>query len=563
MLNHDSHPAGRRVPRQRLVAAWSAAASAVLVVVLVVAVGSPAQAATLLTDDFEDGNSSGWSTSGGTWSVVTDGSRVFRQAGTSADAVARAGSSGWTNYTVTARVKPLAFGNSSRFVALLARVRANTSYYYLALTGSGTAVLGKRVSGTLTPLAQASFAVSPGTWYTLSLTVSGASLTGSVGGGPTLSASDGQYASGQTGFATSYASGALDDVLVSDAAGPGPTSSTTSRPPTGTTTRPPTTTTRPPTTPPVTTPPVGCGSVPAGLEGWAAATAGGGPTTGGACGSTVTVTSLSQLEAEAESASARTILVNGMLSGSGTIEIAANKTIQGVGANSGVSGVTLNIEDMHPANVIIRNLNIRGVPGGDAIQIENADHIWVDHNTLSSDLDHDFDFYDGLLDITHAGDYVTVSWNHFANHFKNSLVGHSDGNSGEDTGHLRITYHHNWFDNTKQRSPRLRFGDPVHVYNNYYLNVNGDPEHYAIASTMNAGVLVESNVFENVQQACWSASGYADSDPGRLVARNNLLTNSGPCEVNGTVAAIPYSYRLDDVNSVKATVTAGSGAGRI
>jgi pectate lyase len=555
--------------RRRLATAWAAGASAVLATVMAVAVSAPAQAATLLSDDFEDGNSSGWSTSGGTWSVVTDGSRVLRQGGTSADAVARAGSSAWTNYTVTARVKPIAYANSSRFVALLSRVRANTSYYYLALTGGGTLVLGKRVSGSLTPLAQTSFAVAPGTWYSLSLTASGSSLTGGVAGGPTLSATDSQYPSGQTGLATSYASGAIDDVLVSDSAGPTSTGTTTrpptttTRPPT-TTTRPPTTTTRPPTTTtrPPTTPPT-CGTVPAGLVGWAAATAGGGPTTGGSCGPTVTVTSLSQLQAEAEADGARTILVNGMLSGSGTVEITANKTIQGVGANSGTSGVTLNIEDMHPANVIIRNLNIRGVPGGDAIQVENADHIWVDHNTLSSDLDHDFDFYDGLLDITHAGDYITVSWNRFANHFKNSLVGHSDGNSGEDTGHLRITYHHNWFDSTKQRNPRLRFGDPVHVYNNYYLNVDGDPEHYAIASTMNAGVLVENNVFENVQQACWSASGYADSDPGRLVARGNVLTNSGPCEVNGTVAAIPYAYQLENVNTVKASVMAGSGAGRI
>jgi pectate lyase len=80
---------------------------------------------------------------------------------------------------------------------------------------------------------------------------------------------------------------------------------------------------------------------------------------------------------------------------------------------------------------------------------------------------------------------------------------------------------------------------------------------------MNAGVLVESNVFENVNQACWSASGYADSDAGRLVARNNLLTNSGPCETNGTVTSIPYSYNLDDVNSVKSIVTGGAGAGRL
>jgi pectate lyase len=89
MLNHNPSPAGRRTTRRRLVAAWSAAASAVLTTVLAVAVSSPAQAATLLSDDFEDGNSSGWSTSGGTWAVVTDGSRVLRQSGSSADAIAR------------------------------------------------------------------------------------------------------------------------------------------------------------------------------------------------------------------------------------------------------------------------------------------------------------------------------------------------------------------------------------------------------------------------------------------------------------------------------------------
>jgi pectate lyase len=168
-----------------------------------------------------------------------------------------------------------------------------------------------------------------------------------------------------------------------------------------------------------------------------------------------------------------------------------------------------------------------------------------------------------MLDITHAGDYITVSWNVFRNHWKDSLVGHSDGNAGEDEGHLRITYHHNWFDRTFERSPRVRFGETVHVYNNYYSNINNNTSSYAIASTMDAGVLVEANVFENVQQACWSASGYAESDPGRLVARNNSLTNSGPCEVNGTVAGLPYGYNAENVGTVKSSVMAGSGAGRL
>jgi pectate lyase len=194
---------------------------------------------------------------------------------------------------------------------------------------------------------------------------------------------------------------------------------------------------------------------------------------------------------------------------------------------------------------------------GDAIHIQDADHVWIDHNSLSSDLNNGVDFYDGLTDITHAGDFITVSWNHNFNHFKDSLLGHSDGNASEDTGHLRVTYHHNFYDNTKERHPRVRFGDPVHVYDNYELNAD-----YGIASTENGGVLAEDNVFENVTQACFSASGFADSGPGRLVSNNNQLINSGVCETNGTVAAIPYTYHLDDVSVVKSIVMAGAGAGR-
>ena len=74
------------------------------------------------------------------------------------------------------------------------------------------------------------------------------------------------------------------------------------------------------------------------------------------------------------------------------------------------------------------------------------------------------------------------------------LIGHSDGSAGTDIGHLKVTIHHNFFDGSRQRHPRVRFGEPVHVYNNYF-RAN---ELYGVASTMNAGVLVEGNYFENV-----------------------------------------------------------------
>ena len=539
-----------RRPGRRARVAMVVGASAVAAM-LVLTIGAVANAATLFADDFNDGNASGWSTSGGTWTVS---SGVYSQSGTSASAKALSGSTSWTTATVSARVRANAFGTSgSRGVGIAARVQSTSSFYALVLTPTSVQIR----KGATTTLASASFPTATGTFYTLSLSATGGSLVGSVNGSQVVSASDSSFASGRAGLIANFAAGSFDDVLVTDAAGPSPTTSPPSSPsnppspsrsPSASPSQPPS-----PSNPPSPQPP-------GGIIGWATQAGG---TTGGAGGATVTVSNFTDFRTQAQAAGTRTILVNGMLSGSGTVEITANKTIRGVGSNSGISGTTLNIEDMSRANVIIQNMNIRGVPGTDAIQIENATHIWIDHNTLSSTIEDDPDFYDGLLDCTHACDYVTVSWNIFRNHWKNSLIGHSDGNSGEDTGHLRITYHHNWFDTTFERSPRVRFGETVHVFNNYYLNIRQSTASYAIASTMDAGLLVEGNVFDNVQQACWSASGYADSDPGRLVARNNILTNSGPCEVNGSVAGLPYSYTAENVNSVRASVMAGSGAGRL
>src|SRR5262245_4904027 len=120
---------------------------------LILSFGTSAQNQTLFADDFEDGNANGWTKSGGSWAVVTDGSQVYRQSGTSSDAKARAGSASWTNYSVQARVKPLGFNGSNRFVALIARAQSNTSYYYLGLSNTNQLVLRKLAGGSTTTLA--------------------------------------------------------------------------------------------------------------------------------------------------------------------------------------------------------------------------------------------------------------------------------------------------------------------------------------------------------------------------------------------------------------------------
>ncbi|KAG9103950.1 hypothetical protein FRC06_006735 [Ceratobasidium sp. 370] len=113
----------------------------------------------------------------------------------------------------------------------------------------------------------------------------------------------------------------------------------------------------------------------------------------------------------------------------------------------------------------------------------------------AKDLTSGKDYYDGCLDITHAGDYVTVSWNYFHNHWKTSLIGHSDSNESEDTGKLRVTYHHNWFLNVGSRLPSLRFGTG-HVYN----QLMDTASESGINSRVGARMLIEYCQFINIDK---------------------------------------------------------------
>ena len=75
------------------------------------------------------------------------------------------------------------------------------------------------------------------------------------------------------------------------------------------------------------------------------------------------------------------------------------------------------------------------------------------------------------------------------------IVGHSDSNAAQDTGYLHVTYDHDLFQNV-DAGPRVRFGR-VHVFSSFFDHVT----YYAVASTMNASVLVEKNYLSSVTAA--------------------------------------------------------------
>ena len=237
-------------------------------------------------------------------------------------------------------------------------------------------------------------------------------------------------------------------------------------------------------------------------------------------------------------------------------------SILGAGADAVIEGFGLNIDKSH--NIIIQNIEFRDCPD-DAINIQGTEshHIWIDHCTFSDspDIDIEGQRHDGLLDIKRGASYVTVSWNHFYNHRKTCLLGHSDNNGAVDIGRLKVTYHHNWFDNTHSRHPRVRFSE-CHVFNNYYDNSLGGMS-YGIASTQQAKVVVEANYFQNVRHPMYC--GYGSSSPGDILEFDNIYDNSGLPETRGDAfdPSVYYYYVPDNPFDIPSLVMAGAGVGKI
>ncbi|KAF9701512.1 hypothetical protein EKO04_000388 [Ascochyta lentis] len=272
-----------------------------------------------------------------------------------------------------------------------------------------------------------------------------------------------------------------------------------------------------------------------------------GGTTGGKGGKTVKVASLSELTAAVKGDEAAIVLITCPIKGSGdNIKVGSNKSIIGQNSKVVLENFTITVKGVK--NVILRNFAMQKVVGGDAVAIQQSENIWVDHLDLSSDRDHDKDYYDGLLDITHAADFVTVTNTFLHDHWKASLIGHSDTNGAEDKGHLTVTYANNYLYNLNSRGPSFRFGTG-HFYNNYYENVSD-----GINTRQGAQLLVQNNVFVNSKKSLYS------TDAGFAVESGNDFGSGKNTASKGTLAKTPYTVTgLLEASEVKSAVVGTAG----
>lgn len=286
-----------------------------------------------------------------------------------------------------------------------------------------------------------------------------------------------------------------------------------------------------------------------------------GGTTGGAGGEVVTVTDQASLARYAAAEEPYVIRVEGTVAvepfGS-DIVVTSNKTIIGAGDTGEIVHGELHLNP-GTHNVIIRNLTIRDsyVEGDwdgkttdfDAIQMDTADHVWIDHNRFTH-------MGDGLLDIRKDSQYITVSANRFDTHNKAFGIGWT-------TNVLtQITIDHNWFTGTKQRNPSADNCAYAHLYNNYLSAqvADGDPVWtYGNWSRGHTKMVIENSYFDGIQHP------YQADATAELVQRGSILRNtSGRTDAWGT-AFEPrefYAYRLDPAAAVPALVTRFSGPQR-
>lgn len=166
-------------------------------------------------------------------------------------------------------------------------------------------------------------------------------------------------------------------------------------------------------------------------------------------------------------------------------------TIEGIGDDAVADGWGIRIKNA--SNIEIRNIGTMNCNSseGDNIGLQQEnDYIWVHHCDFfygHAGSDGDQAKGDGALDCKRST-YVTFSYNHFWDTGKSNLVGLSESS----TSGLFITFHHNWFDHSDSRHPRVRFYS-AHVYNNYYDGIS----KYGVGSTMGSSVFVEANYFRN------------------------------------------------------------------
>ncbi|MFE0550001.1 pectinesterase family protein [Streptomyces pilosus] len=279
-------------------------------------------------------------------------------------------------------------------------------------------------------------------------------------------------------------------------------------------------------------------------------------TYGGRDGRTVTVRTQADLERYATAAEPYVIVVAGTITMNPVgkeIKVASDKTIVGSGTSGHIVGGGFFLgPGVH--NVIIRNLTIRDAYQGiwndkehdfDAIQMDGAHHVWIDHNDLRN-------MADGLIDVRKDSTYVTVSWNKLSQNNKTFGIGWTENVTTD------ITIHHNWIRETEQRNPSTDNAAHAHLYNNFLEDVanTGITSSYGNYARGATRMVLENSSFQGIRNPVIKDA------TATIVQRGNVFSGTSGRNESGGTAFDPkayYPYTLDKAADVPSLLKSGTG----
>ncbi|QSZ28838.1 hypothetical protein DSL72_003343 [Monilinia vaccinii-corymbosi] len=257
------------------------------------------------------------------------------------------------------------------------------------------------------------------------------------------------------------------------------------------------------------------------------------------------------------------------------IAVTSDKTLIGVGSSGIIQGKGLRIVS-GAKNIIIQNIKIeeinpKHVWGGDAITINDADMIWIDHVTT---------YHIARQHIvlgTLASNRVTIS-----NSFIDGRSDYSATCNGYhywgiylDGSNDLVTMKGNYIYYTSGRGPKVQGNTLLHAVNNYWYDNGG----HAFEIGAGGNVLAEGNVFQNIPIVAQSPiSGQFFNAPSPAANAACTASLGRVCQTNGFGASGTFNSGttnfLKDFSgkniasaapygTVVASVTANAGFGKI
>ncbi|KAF1962373.1 pectin lyase A precursor [Byssothecium circinans] len=210
------------------------------------------------------------------------------------------------------------------------------------------------------------------------------------------------------------------------------------------------------------------------------------------------------------------------------INVGSNKSLIGVGSKGIIRGKGLRIAN-GAKNVIIQNIHItelnpQYIWGGDAIAVDGADQVWIDHCKFSLIGRQMFVAGNG------ASNRVTLSNNEFdgttswsatcdnRHYWSIYLTGSSD----------LITMKGNYIHHTSGRSPKIGGNSLVHAVNNYWYSNTG----HGFDNGAGGKVVAEGNVFQNVATPLLENKGQFFASPSTGANAACSATLGHTCQLN-------------------------------